>query len=327
MDRAMREPLLAYVKNGGVMPDGGDEARKRLMREIGVRNLFVRTRLFALTSALAQAGVPAVALKGAHLMQVAYPFGVRPLEDIDLLVDRAHYERTDAVLRAAGYEARVEGMDVWTHLTFSNKITYMNRKEHPVIPIDVHFSLGPYPYLGTLRPELLESRTETIETEHGRLRVLGPEALLLHLCLHLFQHHFDDWEVSCCDIVTVLRLDRDRIDWRSFDELVRDNRLSLPVAYAFGKAKELAAEVYIPGSLLPGGRPTAARERWVYARSLKQRSPFDRYVLQFVTTPGWRNKLLGAAKIAAPSRTQLRMHHRNSYVRYLWDIIKTAVKR
>jgi len=326
MDRAMREPLLAYVRNGGVVPDGADEERKRTMREIGVRNLFVRTRLFGLTDALERAGVPPIVLKGAHLIHVAYPFGVRPLEDIDLLVDRAHYEQVDAVLRAAGYEARVEGMDLWTHLTFSNKITYMNRKEHPVIPIDVHYSLGPYPYLGALGPDVLEGRTETIETDQGRLRVLAPEALLLHLCLHLFQHHFDDWEVSCCDIVTALRLFGDRLDWRSFEALVREHRLSLPVAYAFGKAAELAS-VTVPDALLPGGVPTAARERWIYARSLKQRSPFDRYVLQFVTTPGWRNKLLGAAKIVAPSRTQLRLHHNDSYARYVLDILKTAVRR
>jgi len=328
MEAHMRELLLDYIRSG---PDADDrptdERRKPLAREIGVRNMFIRHRLFAATRALEEAGASPVVLKGAHLIHAVYPFGIRPIEDIDLFLDKADYERVDRTLRALGYEARIEGMDLWTHLTFSNKITYMNRTEQPLIPIDIHFSLGPYPYLGKMNPALLAGRTETIATEEGTLRVLAPEALLLHLCLHLFQHHFDDWQVSCCDIVAVVRHAGNRLDWDEFAGLVRANRLSLPVSYSLRKARELSPGLELPPLWLHSdGMPATARERWVFARSLAQRTAFDRHVLQFLTTPGVGNKLRGALKIVVPSKTQLRLHHRGSYWRYLRDIVKTAVK-
>ena len=322
MDRAMKDMLIDYIRSGE-LPPSGDEARRQLMREIGVRNMFIKSRLSGLLSALGPQDVQAIVMKGAHLIQSIYPFGVRPIEDIDILADRSCQQKIDEALRGLGYAARIEGMDLWTHMTFSNKITYIRKGEFPLIPIDVHFSLGPYPYLGKLSYERLRSETAELRTPDGSLRVLKPEMLLIHLCLHLFQHHFDDWEVSCCDIVAVVRSLGDALDWERVVRLTRELGIGLPVAYALEKARELSP-IEIPAELLPGRMSSTAWERWVFRRSLKQRTPFDRYVLQFLTTPGAGAKLRGAVKIIAPGRRQLQLYHGGNYLRYLREVWKSA---
>lgn len=326
MEARMRQPLLQYTRNGGHADyNGFDGAGRTVVREVGVRNLYIRRRLHTLADAFRAEGIRFVALKGCHLVHTMYPFGIRPIEDIDILVGRDDFGKVDRIIRSMGYVDRVEGMDVWTHLMFSNKITYLNRGANPIIPIDVHFSLGPYPYLGRLGPELIGANTETIDTPEGRLDVLAPEVLLLHLCLHLFQHHFDEWEVSCCDIAAVIRDAGHRLDWEKFVSLSEANRLSLPVAYSLRKAAELAATDIPAVGRLEASR-TSAFERWVFATSRKQRTNADRYALQYLTTPGAAVKLRGAVKIVAPGSVYLRKHHGGSYLRYVLHTMKTAVK-
>jgi hypothetical protein len=323
MEDIMRKPLLQYIRNGETADYSRmDEELRTVTREIGVRNMYIRNRLYDLIGAMNRKGISATALKGAHLIHSVYPFGIRPIEDIDLLLERKDFAAADAILRGFGYGNTVSGLDMRTHLQFSNKVTYLN-ESHPVIPVDIHFSLGPYPYLGRLGPEQLRRNTELLRTSECVLNVLRPEMLLLHLCLHLFQHHFDNWQVSGCDIAAVINREEKRIDWQRFKELTEANRLELPVAYSFRKAAELG-EFKIPASLETGMKSANRYEQWIFRSSLKQQTESDRYFLQFAAAPGFRLKLAGALKIAAPGRSYLRQSHRGSYFRYAAFLIKTA---
>lgn len=326
MESVMRQPLLHFIReNGDIDYSTFKDDLKNITREIGVRNMYIQNRLYDLMDSFEREGIQAIVLKGSHLIHAIYPFGVRPIEDIDLIIEREDWLMADRLIRELGYEDTARGMDLWTHMAFSNKLTYINQT-HPVIPIDIHFSLGPYPYLGRLSHALLRENTETIETPRGRLTVLKPEVLLIHLCLHLFQHHFENWQVSCCDIVTVIRKYGDRLDWNKFHRLVRSNRLSLPVDYSLQKARELAG-IEIPASAEAGIGRISLFDKYVFKSSQKQKSGFDRYFLQFITTPGLYLKLRGAIKIIAPGTSYLKHYHNGKYSSYVAHITKTAVNR
>jgi len=327
MEERMRLPLERFIRSGGptVAPEM-DEESKPIAREVGVRNMFIQHRLYELIGRLSSAGVRCIVLKGAHLIHGTYPFGIRPIEDIDVLFDPADFPKVEPLLRQMGYDLCDVGMDRWTQLNVSNKMTF-SANAHPVIPIDVHFSLGPYPYLGAIERNALFEHTETLRLQNGlSLTVLRPEMLLVHLCLHLFQHHFEDWQVSCCDIIAVLRTTGDRFDWSAFSRIVDARRLRLPVAYALRKARDFAA-VDVPDEWTRAENEAGGSrfERWVYRSSQTQRRGFDRYFLQFVTTPGWTLKVQCAWKIVFPGRLFLNMYYGGSYAKFVREAIKIAV--
>jgi hypothetical protein len=325
MEPVMRTPLLRFVRDGGhINYSLFDDELKGIVREVGVRNMYLQNRLYELIGSFDRKGISATVLKGSHLIHTIYPFGIRPIEDIDLLIKRDDFQMADQILRSMGYEDCAVGMDLWTHLTFSNKITYINTT-HPIIPIDIHFSLGPYPYLGRISREVLLDHTESLETPKGRLTVLGPEGLLIHLCLHLFQHHFDDWQVSCCDIIAVIRHYDDKMDWDKFKALVNSSKIILPVNYSLQKAS-LLAEIKVPASNDFGKKQPNIFDRYIFSTSKKQKSQSDRYFLQFLTTPGFLLKLQCAVKIFAPGKSFLRYYYNGSYGKYAVYMIKTAVK-
>lgn len=324
MESKMRKPLHLYTRESGHIDYSSfDDETMGIARENGVRNMYIQNRLYELIASFEREGIQAIVLKGSHLIHTIYPFGIRPIEDIDLIIEREDLPQADRLIRQLGYEDTALGMDVWTHLTFSNKLTYINRS-HPVIPIDIHFSLGPYPYLGRLSRDVLRANTEVIETSQGRLTVLKPEVLLIHLCLHLFQHHFEDWQVSCCDIVAVIRKNRE-FDWDKFYRLVRSHRLGLPVAYGLQKARELAG-VEIPPAPDLGRKEHSLWDRYIFKSSQKQKSGFDRHFLQFVTTPGLSLKLKGALKIIFPGAAYLKQYHNGSYKLHILNLIARSNK-
>lgn len=328
MEERMRKPLLRYIEAQSRIDYAAmDEESKQIIREVGVRNMFIQNRLSELMQRLDAEGIPSIVLKGAHLTQNTYPFGIRPIEDIDILIDILDFDKAEQILHGMGYGVCDVGIGRWANFTLSNKITYSTRTQ-PVIPIDVHFTLGPYPYLGALKRKLLFENTESLETQNGeRITVLQPEVLLIHLCLHLFQHHFEDWQVSCCDIVAVIRQHHARIDWKKFERMAEAQRLRLPVAYSLQKACELA-DMKIPVTWLhrDGEAEAGYYEKWVFRSSAAQRHGFDRFFIQYVTTPGIVLKLKCALQMIYPGNLFLKLHYQGSYLKYMVSASKIAFK-
>lgn len=321
MNRLSHAPQSEFVARG-FRADTADwpEALRREMREIGVRNLMIAERLKAVMDKLARAGVRPIVMKGCHLIQNVYPFGIRPIEDIDLLLDRRDYAKADRVLRELGYEDTIIGMDAWTHLEVSNKVTYLNGSQ-PVIPVDVHFSLGPFPYLGRLTHAELLSETEIVRAGDTDLLVLNPEMLLLHLCLHVFQHRKEHWQVSARDIAVVSAAFADRIRWDRFVDLVGKHALGLPVNHALEMASQIA-EPAIPGPIRDrlAGLPASRKEQRIYKASLAMEDGVEKYLLQFLTLPGFTRKMQCLRRIIAPRKAFLKRHYKGNYLRYVADI-------
>lgn len=327
MNGLSHKPLSAFIQAGCRADAASWPAETRdAMKEIGVRNMLISRRLATVLDRLAEAGVFPIVMKGAHLIRTVYPFGIRPIEDIDLLMDRRDYAKADAVLQSLGYQSTVNGMDVWTHVEVSNKVTYLNGGQ-PLIPVDVHYALGPYPYLGRLSHETLLPHANTVRADGTDMRVLETEMLLLHLCLHLFQHRHDHWHVSAHDLAAVTALWEGEIRWDRFVGHVEQYALSLPVLRAFEMAAGLAA-IRIPESVTEKIRrlPVSRAERRIYRASLAMAGGMDKYLLQFLTLPGPWRKLRCLRRIAFPRRAFLERHYGGRYWRYVRDVGGKSVR-
>lgn len=321
MNGLSHQPLAAFTAHGCSADTAAWPADTRTtMKEIGVRNMLIAKRLATVLAKLAEVQVYPIVMKGTHLNRTVYPFGIRPAEDIDLLLDRRDYARADAALQSLGYANTASGMDAWTHVEVSNKMTYLDGTE-PLIPIDVHYSLGPYPYLGRLSFEALRPHAELLDADGASMLVLKTELLLLHLCLHVFQHRSDHWHVSAHDLAAVTTVLGKQIRWEIFLAQVEQYALSLPVL----RALEMAARVvtlHMPESVIDQlhRMPVSRAERRIYRASMAMTGGMEKYLLQFMTLPGLGRKLRCLRRIAFPRRAFLDRHFGGSYWRYAANV-------
>lgn len=100
------QPLLHAERKDAPVPPGIATGWASAYRTAGLVALRQRAALIAGNRLLNDAGIPAVALKGAWLAWHAYAApAMRPMRDIDLLVDPGNLAPAWCVLKAAGYTA------------------------------------------------------------------------------------------------------------------------------------------------------------------------------------------------------------------------------
>jgi len=327
MEAWTRKPLAQFAAARCVMDyEDYDDEMRAAMREVGVRNMMIERRLHELLRLLEERRLPAIVMKGCHLMQTVYPFGIRPIEDIDILIDRNAYAAADEAVRSLGYADRAFGMDVWTHVEVSNKMTYMNESQ-PVIPIDMHFTLGPYPYLGRIPFDVLMAHTERIQAKDMEYLVLRTEMLLVHLCLHLFQHRDEHWQVSAYDLQAVSTLQGHTIDWDSFSSIVIEYSLQLPVLYSLKLARELA-DIHVPSTVIDklAAVPATRRELRIFHVCMTMSGGMDKHVIQWMTLPTLTLKLKCITRIIFPRHAFLQHYFNNSYAKYAAALCRTAAR-
>ena len=134
------------------------------------------------SSRLADAGIPAILLKGAAIATWLYTEGeARPYRDVDLLVSPAQFDQAQTVLAGLGYVNPLAGAANCEY--GSNELRLVGRMGDS---IDLHHAL-----IGVPEParawQCLYSRSTTLAVGGAELRVLDVEARAMHLALHAMQ--------------------------------------------------------------------------------------------------------------------------------------------
>ncbi len=171
-----------------------------------IRMLRVYRELARVLETLRAEGVRVIVLKGAHLAWAVYDdIGLRPMCDVDLLVREADLHAARQSLLAIGYDQPQYRHDDLKHLHPFTKAG--------AIPIEVHWTLATEPEpLVANRDSLFERAVPFGIGEHQALG-LCPDDLFLHLCFHAAHHGFVLGLQPLCDIVEMVRVLGDRLDW------------------------------------------------------------------------------------------------------------------
>ena len=199
------------------------QAQRRLTA--GAQSLWARGAALAArwgeaTSALREAGIETITLKGIVLAHTVYPEpGLRPMADIDLLVRPADRLRAIAVLARLGY--RTPGPEA-ERLGESRCFAELVRDG---VLLDLHWDIARYlRFDGVVRVDHdgLWRRAQPFVLGEGRSLALCPEDMLLHLVLHLTLGSDFARVLWYADIDAVIRRYESEIDWdRVVDEARR----------------------------------------------------------------------------------------------------------
>ena len=208
-------------------------------------------QLSGILSRFEAAGIPVILLKGAHLADAVYrDAGARPMGDLDILVPRENVLQGIEILRVAGF-APYQDFAPEVELSLAK---HMPPFQKSGVIIELHWNI--------VAPELpvkvdvlgLWARAERFETEQVRGLALCREDLLLHLCIHTAQHHFNEQMRTLCDIREVTALHRGSLDWDDIVMHAQDWHAARGVFLALHLAANLL-DAPVPAEVLGRLRP------------------------------------------------------------------------
>jgi hypothetical protein len=186
-------------------------------------------------------GIRAIVLKGAHLATLICPRPeLRPMSDIDLLLSQTDLQRARLVLHEMGYRG-----DEQDDKSRASHIPPLSKTFHP--RVELHWRLD------EMQPQSHEediwNRSRQVFVAGESARVLCPEDLIVHLCLHGAGHH----QFSCggklfMDLHYILKRHGDEIRWDALNQTARDWNASKSLHLTFHLGRKMAG-LSIPDEL------------------------------------------------------------------------------
>jgi hypothetical protein len=265
------------------------------------RNLARNTRLLyelgRVLERLRTSEVPVLVLKGAALAETVYDsIALRPMVDLDVLVRQRDVDPALRVLQAAGFRSthatEVQARDI---VPYGNEVAF-SKQGLENTPIEVHWRLSWFVYYqDEILHDLLWQTAQSFRLGNVPALMLGPEAQLVHLCMHLQQHRAggDFRLLWLYDIALVITVYLESIDWKQVIAQSRALNLVHPLQRILD---QIEAEwlVPIPREVLREVRalcPSKEEERALIWLSIAADS-VERYALaSLASLPGWGARL------------------------------------
>ena len=208
--------------------------------------------------------IPVIVLKGLALLGRVYAHpSQRTMYDVDLLVYQTDRLRAEEVLKTLGYSFSDENLGLTTEFqrAFMGEIVY--REGAMVVELHQHLvAMSWFRATTTFDLDALWSRAVPTEIAGAPALRLCPEDEIIHLCYHTAVHHGLAHPHGYRDILGVIRVERENLDWHVLADRARAWRVSVAVW----------ATLFMAQTLKPGAIPAE--------------------VLDALYVPAWRQALL-----------------------------------
>lgn len=280
--------------------------------EIAVQHMLAARMQRRLASAMGDADIRCVWLKGIVLAHTVYPEpALRPMVDVDVLVPYAQRRGALAVAEAAGFRLDrrqlFDGRDGLKH----HYLLYNDR--YRPVSLELHYRLlGPLDKLLTVNDQAwFWDHAQTLARKDGAdLVVLRPEAHLLYLCAHaLLQHGEADLRLIHLYDVDRLLAAHPEFDWGLLVDAAERLRWTYAVERTLALA-QAAFQTQAPTAVmaeLAARRPRAERPERAVRR---QRSlTTTQTVLDDLAAMNWSSRVRAAGRILAPPPSYMRWRY------------------
>jgi hypothetical protein len=276
--------------DGPAPPDVLEQLRQGYVANAS-RNLYFGATLERILDALDRAGIRAMPLKGAALIDTVYSDpALRPMADLDVLVPRSRLDEANSVLAALGYRYRTPIREI-------NEPEWMqehHRHDSPLVDPDGLVKVELHYHVVKGAP--VERFDLDGFWERGRPMAPGsphfrpsPDDLVLHACIHFTYDRMSTSIAALGQLADVAWiLDREAIDWDRLIGNARSYGLDEPVFLALFAAHDLGLAV--PAEPLERLRPADFDERvarrMIDLRVLRTRPAVPRRSLRAAVAPG-----------------------------------------
>lgn len=233
---------------GVCVPDGVMSRLKVVNLYCTARNIRFYHEIDRLLKSLGDS-VPVLLLKGVHLAAFVYrDISLRSMVDLDILVRKADLHVVARTMRKLGYTRSMEDPDHPFHVAYMDSTKTVN--------LEIHWDICSEPAPPTVLDIEELWRDSRLEVLKGnQIRVLRPEHLLLHICLHdAVQHSYFFGLKTFCDIDAIIRRYREEIDWDMVVSCARQWSITKSSYLTLLLARELM-DVNVPERVLAALKP------------------------------------------------------------------------
>lgn len=190
--------------------------------------------------------IPVALFKGPLLAQMAYgEISLRQAGDIDLLIDRQHFDRARCLLESLGYEMypRLTPAQLGSHLSNHCEIQFMRDEWFTVV--DLHWDLAPRSFVFKVKAEEVMSRLQSVSLAGTMVETFSAEDLVLYQAMHGAKHLWRrlEWISSLAESVRVT------IDWDTVVERATQARATRMLGLGLRLVEEFS-DVRIPAHVL-----------------------------------------------------------------------------
>lgn len=208
---------LTSSKNASKVPVEVISRLKQAYYKILGSNVLLIEKFRTIHKWFSDEGIEVIALKGIHLADAVYKdVGLRPMCDIDLLVHKEDAEKCRKLLIEQGFTENGARKSGFIHKTEKHLFPLVEDG----VRVEIHVKLHNEQYGYTINTDDFWKNSCIISLHGLQVRTLSTNDLLLHLCIHFDSHNCigENQLRLYGDIVNVLDLFRDKIDWKLFEE-------------------------------------------------------------------------------------------------------------
>lgn len=302
--------VYAVMRDTGLVPAAVQGVLRDSYYATAQRNLLRWHDLAAVLRALAAAGIRVMLLKGVPLAETAYRnIALRPMADVDLLIDHAQLRKVIEILGGLGYVPPTIEMRAGTIATYENEIPLCNSGG---AELDIHWGLFDSPlHQHAVSMEWFWQTARPLHIDDVPALMLGPEAMLLHLCGHVWLHHAGTPLLWLHDVALTLAVER-RVDWEELLHRAALYHLVMPTQRVLCRIADEWAVPLPPDVLLRLRtlQPASEETRTVRLLTAAQRPAAQRLWADLRGMPGWRRRLRFASILLFPSPRYMRARYR-----------------
>lgn len=283
-------------------------------------------RVLPVVHALEEVGVRCMFLKGAALLASIYDdASMRPMVDVDLLIDEFNADAADECLQSAGWRPGADLLRSDFYPRFHYEREYVTFEE-PVVRVDLHVRpFRPLRFASTIPQNAFLDAAEHADLCGRHVTVPNAEVMLIHLAVHAALHGGGElrW---LYDVYSWLRERGDAIDVNDVAERCRKWKLELPMRCALRRVETELGRVSRLRELLDAlPRRAGLLDRLVLwqAPHGESRHATDVCVNAFAVR-GWRRRIayLSAVVLPDPGHLEQIYPHRH----FAWPIAAHATR-
>jgi len=198
-----------------------------------------------------KAGIGCIPIKGIALFEDVYAGQpVRPMCDIDLLIQEEDFRKIEDIFYNLGYQKYLGDLkeDYWKNLcqiTFSKK-----NPDGFVVFIDLHWALDFKRKYRRVLPDIWK-RIRKIDIDGQRLNLLSSEDTLFNLVLHLRRFRSVLYLKNVCDIGLLLNKYASNFDWDYILKESKESKICSTMFFALAQVK-LLLDIDVPAFVWKG---------------------------------------------------------------------------
>lgn len=214
------------------IPQESRDMLRRLYFRTLSENWLTLRELQKINFLLNQASIQPIVLKGASLLETVYKnIALRPMVDVDLLVDKKDLSEVKTILCDYGYR-KPDFLTQDSLEKFGGEI-HLYKSD---IFLDIHSSLSQYErFKEVFKIDLDEeiwAKSIVVRAQEGEKRILHPNHLLIHLCMHQAVSHYFRGLFRFCDLRETILAYQQELDWQYIIEKAQAYKIKKIIYYS-----------------------------------------------------------------------------------------------